>query len=156
MLRLEYLLYKVYLFFVRPLTLGVRIMLIQNGDVLLVRHTYMDGWFMPGGGMKRGETLEQGARREAREEVGAELHQISCLGAYSNFREWKSDHNILFFSEDFTLNGRHDAEVAEARFFPLSALPEDLWPGHRCRLEEYRTALDHPGAPDGFLHFGEW
>jgi ADP-ribose pyrophosphatase YjhB (NUDIX family) len=156
MLRLSYLLYKVYLFFVRPLTLGVRVMMIQDGRVLLVRHTYMEGWFMPGGGMKRGETFEQAARREAREEVGAEMKSIACIGAYSNFREWKSDHNILFFSDDFTLAGRHDAEVAESRFFPLDALPAGLWPGHRLRLDEYRERLDHAQEAGGFLHFGEW
>jgi 8-oxo-dGTP pyrophosphatase MutT (NUDIX family) len=149
MLRLVYLAYKVYCFIFRPLTLGVRVMLIQDGQVLLVRHTYIDGWFMPGGGVKRGETLEQAARREAYEEVGAKLNQISLMGAYSNFIELKSDHNILFFSNDFTWNGRHDSEIAEVCFFPLDKLPEKLWPGHRLRLEEYRAGLKHE-------QFGEW
>ena len=93
MLRLVYLAYQVYCFFFRPLTLGVRVMMIQDGKVLLVRHTYLDGWFMPGGGVKRGETLDQAARREAHEEVGALLNEISLMGAYSHFLEWKSDHN---------------------------------------------------------------
>jgi len=149
MLRLVYLAYQVYSFFFRPLTLGVRVMLIQDGKVLLVRHTYLDGWFMPGGGVKRGETLDQAARREAREEVGAQLNEISLIGAYSHFLEWKSDHNILFFSNDFTSNGRHDREIAEVRFFPLEKLPENLYPSHRLRLEEYRAGL----KPE---QFGGW
>ena len=149
MLRLFYLAYQVYCFFIRPLTLGVRVMIIQEGKVLLVRHTYLDGWFMPGGGVKRGETLDQAARREAHEEVGAQLNEISLLGAYSHFLEWKSDHNILFFSNDFTLNGRHDREIAEVRFFPLDKLPDGLWPGHRRRLEEYQAGMK-------FDQFGEW
>jgi ADP-ribose pyrophosphatase YjhB (NUDIX family) len=156
MLRLSYLLYKVYLFIVRPLTLGVRVMMIKDGSVLLVRQTYMEGWFMPGGGMRRGETFEQGARREAREEVGAELKSLACLGAYSNFREWKSDHNILFLSDDFTLSGGHDREIAEVRFFPLDSLPSRLWPGHRRRLEEYREGGLRRTAGSTFLYFGEW
>jgi 8-oxo-dGTP pyrophosphatase MutT (NUDIX family) len=149
MLRLVYLAYRVYCFFVRPLTLGVRVMMIQNGKVLLVRHTYLDGWFMPGGGVKRRETLEQAARREAREEVGAQLNEICLMGGYTYYGEWKSDHNILFFSDDFTLTGRHDTEIAEVRFYPLDNLPEKLWPGHRRRLEEYRA-----GAK--LKQFGEW
>ncbi len=149
MLRLIYLVYKLYLFIVRPLTLGVRIMMIRDGKVLLVRQTYMDGWFMPGGGVQRGETVEQAARREAYEEVGAELNNLELLGAYTNFTEWKSDHNVLFISNDFTLNGRHDREVAEVCFFALENLPERLWPGHRRRLEEYRAGTAHP-------QFGEW
>lgn len=156
MLRLVYLLNKLYLFFVRPVTLGVRVMLIQDGRVLLVRQSYLDGWFMPGGRMKRGETLEQAARREVREEVGAELKSIVCVGAFSNFAEWKSDHNILFLSEEFTFTGGHDREVAEIRFFPLDDLPAKLWPGHRRRLEEYRSGgqNSHPAA--NHLQFGEW
>ena len=47
---------------------------------------------------------------------------LSLLGAYSNFAEWKSDHNILFLSHDFTLSGKHDCEIAEVRFFPLDRL----------------------------------
>jgi 8-oxo-dGTP pyrophosphatase MutT (NUDIX family) len=149
MLRLAYFGIKIYWFFFRPLTLGVRVMLLQGGQVLLVRHTYIGGWYMPGGGVKRSETLDQAARREAREEAGAELNNISLMGAFSNFIELKSDHNILFFSDDFTLSGRHDFEIAEARFFPLDDLPQDLWPGHRRLLGEYRA-----GAK--IRQFGEW
>ena len=72
---------------------------------------------MPGGGVKRGETLDQAARREAHEETGATLNNLSLVGAYTNFKEWKSDHNILFLSTDFTISGKHDLEIAEIRFF---------------------------------------
>ena len=148
-MRLLYLAHRIYCFFFRPLTLGVRVMMIQNEQVLLVRHTYMEGWFMPGGGVKRGETLDHAARREAHEETGAALNNLRLVGAYTNFKEWKSDHNILFLSTDFTISGKHDLEIAEVRFFCLDALPADLLPGHRRRLEEYRDGkqLDP---------FGEW
>jgi ADP-ribose pyrophosphatase YjhB (NUDIX family) len=154
-LRILYRIFQVYLFIVRPLTLGVRIMLIADGRVLLVRHTYMDGWFMPGGRIEKNETAEQAARREAREEVRAEVRSISLLGVYSNFTEWKSDHNVLFLSQDFTLAGGHDREIADMRFFPLDALPPDVWPGHRQRLIEY-AQLQADGRASGFVRFGEW
>jgi len=154
-LRILYRLFQVYLFIVRPLTLGVRVMLIEDGKVLLVRHTYMHGWFMPGGRIEKNETTEQAARREAREEVRAELRSISLLGVYSNFKEWKSDHNVLFLSQDFALAGGHDREIAEMRFFPLEALPSDVWPGHRQRLIEYARLQRDRGA-SGFLRAGEW
>ncbi len=149
MLRLLYLLHKIYLFFVRPTTIGVRVMLVQDGKVLLVRQTYLQGWFMPGGGTKPGETLEQAARREAREEVGAELNHLNLVGVYSNFGEWKNDHNVLFISKNFTWSGKHDREIAEARLFSLDSLPPDLWPGHRLRLQEYRDGLQS-------AQFGVW
>lgn len=149
LLRLAYLLRTLTYFFVRPITTGVRVMLIQNGQVLLIRHTYIDGWYFPGGGLKRGETLEAAARREVREEAGAESGALELVGVYSNFHEMKSDHNALFLCTDFTLSGSHDAEIAEVRFFPLDNLPADLVPGQRKRIEEYRANKTSP-------KFGEW
>ena len=148
-MRLLYLGFRIYSFIFRPIRMGVRVMMIQDGNVWLVRQTYLRGWFMPGGGLKRGETLEEAARREAREETGAELGKITLMGAYSNFTEWKTDHNIVFVCEDFKIRGRPDGEIAEARAFPLNELPEGLWPGHRRRLEEYQAGIANP-------QFGEW
>jgi hypothetical protein len=71
------------------------------------------------------------------------------MGAYTGFKEWKTDHNIVFLCRDFTLNGGHDREIAEARFFHLNELPEGLWPGHRRRLEEVQAGMENP-------QFGEW
>jgi 8-oxo-dGTP pyrophosphatase MutT (NUDIX family) len=148
-IRLQYLLYRIYVFFFRPVGTGVRILLIQNGQVLLVRHTYIKGWYMPGGGIKRGETAEEAARREAREETGSELGELRLMGIYSNFETQKSDHNILFLCEGFQWNHTHDQEIAEARLFPLSTLPDDLPPGHRRRIEEYAAGVESPS-------FGQW
>jgi 8-oxo-dGTP pyrophosphatase MutT (NUDIX family) len=148
-LRFIYLVYRVYLFFVRPIHTGVRVMMIKDARVLLVRQTYMPGWFMPGGRLKRGESLEAAARREVREETGAVLGKVSLLGVYTNTREWKTDHNIVFLSHDFSASDVHDDEIAEVRFFSLDALPDDLWPGHRLRLEELQAGIEHP-------QFGEW
>ncbi|MGH2524933.1 MAG: NUDIX domain-containing protein, partial [Anaerolineales bacterium] len=59
---------RVRCFFMRPLTVGVKLLLVREGAILLVRHSYKPGWHLPGGGVKKGETLEQAARRETREE----------------------------------------------------------------------------------------
>jgi ADP-ribose pyrophosphatase YjhB (NUDIX family) len=147
--RLLYLAYRVFCFIFRPVRTGVRVMMIQDGRVLLVRQSYVSGWFMPGGGVKRGETLDQAARREAREETGAELETLQLMGGYTNLTEWKTDHNIVFICTDYRITGKPDREIAEARDFPLDELPEGLWPGHRRRLEEFRSGAAIP-------QFGEW
>jgi len=140
-LRTLYWLRKIYQFFLRPINLGVRTMLIQDGKVLLVRHVYQDGWFMPGGGMKRKETLEHAARRECYEETGVEMRKLELFGIFFNYSEWKSDHIALFLSEDFTMTDKKDSEIAEKRFFPLEDLPESLGSGHRRRLQEYQAGV---------------
>jgi ADP-ribose pyrophosphatase YjhB (NUDIX family) len=148
-IRFLYLGYRIFAFFVRPVVTGVRIMLIQNGEVLLVRHTYLEGWYMPGGGVKRGESMDETARRESREEVGAELGTIHLLGVYSNFQERKSDHNVVFVCTDFKASLKHDREIAEVRFFPITSLPADTAQGHRRRIEEYTAGVASPA-------FGRW
>lgn len=138
-LRLAYWVRKLYQLLLRPINIGVRVMLIQDGKVLLVRHVYQSGWFMPGGGMKRRETLEQAARRECLEEVGVKMKNVELFGIYFNYSEGKSDHIVLFLSEDFTMTDAKDSEIAEKKFFPLDALPESLGRGHRRRLQEYKS-----------------
>jgi 8-oxo-dGTP pyrophosphatase MutT (NUDIX family) len=147
-IRILYYGFRIYCFFFRPVRIGVRAMMIQDGKVWLVRQTYMPGWFMPGGGVKRGETLEDAARREAREETGAALGEMKLLGAYTNFTEWKTDHNVVFICHEFEFKGKPDSEIAELRAFPLDELPDDLWLGHKQRLQEYQSGM--------LRQFGEW
>ena len=141
--------FKVYCFIFRPVRMGVRVMMLQDNQVWLIRHTYLPGWFMPGGGVKRHETLEHAAYREAREETGAELLDISLLGVFSSFVQWKTDHTTVFLCKNFKFTGKSDGEIAEMRRFPLNALPENTFASHRKLLEEYREN----GTTD---RFGEW
>jgi len=133
-----YKLYKLKFFFTRPVIVGVRVMLIRNEqEVLLVRHSYQDGWLLPGGGVKRRETIEQAARRECREEVGAEIGEMELAGVFTNFFEYKNDHIILFISHDFNIHPKTDIEIEHAEFYPLKELPPDTMSGSRRRIEKY-------------------
>ncbi|HMO96652.1 MAG TPA: NUDIX domain-containing protein [Tepidiformaceae bacterium] len=121
-----------------PITLGARVMLIREGKVLLVEHTYIPGvWYLPGGGVDKGESLEAAARREALEEAGATVHDLVLLGMYSHFGESKSDHLAIFVSREFDwVEPPPNDEIARFAWFSLDALPEGLSPGTARRFEE--------------------
>ena len=124
-------------YLIRPITVGVRVLPIRDDTILLVKHTYQEYWYLPGGGVKKGETLEAAIRREVREEIGAELGNLALVGVYSNFYEYKSDHIVVFLCKDFTLDGKMDNEIAEFRLFKIAELPADISPGSRRRIEGY-------------------
>ncbi len=135
--RLFYKLSRLRWYLTRPITLGVRLILLREGEVLLVQHTYQSSWYLPGGGVEKGENLEQAARREAGEELGARLGDLRLFGIYTNFYDYKNDHVVVFLCDDFELAGTIDREIEAWSFFALDTLPEGLSPGSGRRLEEY-------------------
>lgn len=141
--------FKVYCFIFRPIRMGARVVMVKDDKVWLVRHTYLSGWYLPGGGLKKLESLDQAARREAREETGAELGDTSLLGVFTSYAQWKTDHTSVFLCEDFKFVGKSDAEIAEVKAFPLNALPETMYGLHRNLLIKYREGGIKP-------NFGEW
>ncbi len=101
-------------------------------------HTYQTtNWFLVGGGVKRNENLIEAARREAKEEVGAELGELKFQGIYTNYFDFKSDHVAVFVCNEFTLLDKSDSEIEKIGFFPLDNLPVNLASGHRRRIQEY-------------------
>ena len=126
--------------FARALTLGVRAVVIDaGGKVFLVRHTYVSGWHLPGGGVERGETLAQALARELREEGNIEVVGTPPLhGVFFNPVDSPRDHVAVFVVRVFRQDPavRPNREIAERGFFSLDALPKETTPGTRRRLAE--------------------
>ena len=145
--RLLYLLARCYWRIFRPLTLGVKVLLIENEAIWLVQHSYQPGWFLPGGGVKRNEDLETAVRREAYEELGAKLGEIQLFGVYSSNTQYKNDHVVVFFCRNFSVGKADRSEIRAVQQFSLHQLPPDLSSGTRRRIDEYLA--DRPRAEAG-------
>jgi len=124
----------------RPVTLGVRAAIFDGeGRVFLVRHSYVSGWYMPGGGVDPGETAVDALRRELVEESNIELiDEPELVAVYFNRNASNRDHVLLYRCGAFrqTAPKRPDAEIAETGFFAPDALPAAITPSTRRRLDE--------------------
>ncbi|MDQ0454475.1 NUDIX domain-containing protein [Rhizobium paknamense] len=123
----------------RGMTLGVRAACFDaKGRIFLVRHTYLPGWYLPGGGVERGETLLQALSKELREEGNLVMEGTPrLLNLYLNTSASNRDH-VAFYRVEVrqTEPKRPDREIAESGFFPLDALPDGVTPATRRRLAE--------------------
>lgn len=127
----------------RPLTLGVRCILhTDNKSVMLVRHTYVSGWHLPGGGVEVGEECEATIIREVGEEANVNLAQSPCIfGIYLNSEVSHRDHVILYHSDNWEKDDNlslKKLEIAECSMFELTELPVDIDPSTLQRLNEWR------------------
>lgn len=139
-LRLAYRLYRLSWWITRPTVVGVRTILVQDEQIVLVRHTYQHHWYFPGGAVKWGESLIAAARREALEEAGVVITgELSLLGMYWSNLEGKNDHIAVFVATEFVIEEPSDRwEIADCRTFTLQALPTDISPACARRFAEYQ------------------
>jgi ADP-ribose pyrophosphatase YjhB (NUDIX family) len=132
-------LFRLWWRFSRGMTLGVRgVALDDQGRVLLVRHTYVEGWFFPGGGVEHNETAIEALGREMAEEGGVTMAGMPQLvGCYANAPGFPNDHVLLYRLPRWEpCPPTSDGEIAERGFFALDALPEGVTAGTRARLRE--------------------
>ena len=129
----------------RPMTLGVRIFLQnEHGRVLLVRHTYIKGWYLPGGGVEKGETAIAAARKELMEEANIQAKNVMVLfGSYLNRKAANSDHVLLFVCKTWEQVSpfKPNREIAEIGFFDPENLPEGTTQSTRDRLAEIINSI---------------
>ncbi|MBR1365362.1 NUDIX domain-containing protein [Bradyrhizobium ottawaense] len=132
--------FHAYFLIVRGMTLGVRaVVLDAENRVFLVRHSYVSGWYLPGGGVDHGETMEQAMRRELKEEGDIDLTGEAVLhGIFLNSHVSRRDHVAVYVVRQFRQDRLPEAnrEIVECGFFAVTALPDGTTRGTRLRIAE--------------------
>ena len=126
--------------FSRPATLGARAMVIDaSGRVFLIKHSYVAGWHLPGGGVETGETLLTALARELAEEGNILMTTQPVLhGVFFNSRASRRDHVALYIVREFRQDGQPvpNREIIAHGFFARDALPGDTTRATRARIAE--------------------
>lgn len=125
-------------------TIGVRaIVLNEQKQILLVKHSYSSGWYLPGGGVKSNESAVEGIIRELKEEAGIIVTtKPKLLAIYFHLFLSAPDYPVLYLVEDFTVEKSHSYEISEVAWFDYANLPRDISPSNKRRLDEYFLKLE--------------
>jgi 8-oxo-dGTP pyrophosphatase MutT (NUDIX family) len=107
-----------------------------QGRVLLVRHSYMTGWHLPGGGVDRGEPPAQAVLRELSEEVGLTGGTAQFLGLYTRRAGWATNVIALYRVTGAEIAFKPNFEIREICFAEPAALPPGVTPATVRRLAE--------------------
>lgn len=126
--------------FSRGATLGAFGLVIDaQARVFLIKHSYVAGWHLPGGGVEAGETIRAALERELREEGNIVVTGEPALhGVFFNRRVSRRDHVALFVVRDFHQPSppRPDREIVAHGFFAIDELPADTGRATRARIAE--------------------
>lgn len=133
-------LFHFYWRFARGMTLGVRAVVLDGENrVFLIKHSYVSGWHLPGGGVETGETLHEALKRELIEEGRIELvGEPALFGVYLNSHISRRDHVAVYVVRHFSQDRKPEPnrEIIDCGFFETQALPPDTTTGTRLRIAE--------------------
>ena len=125
--------------FKNPLpTVDIIIEMDGGGIVLIHRKNEPRKWALPGGFVDYGESLEEAAKREAKEETSIEVSDLKQFHAYSDPKRDERSHNIsVVFTAKGTGTPRAADDADDIGVFTSETLPGDLAFDHAEILNDF-------------------
>jgi 8-oxo-dGTP pyrophosphatase MutT (NUDIX family) len=132
------------------LMVGAAILILDNQNrLLLMKRSDSGCWGPPGGGPELGEVVEEAARREAFEETGLQVGEMSLFGVFSGPELYYKYPNgdevynvtIVYLSRDATGEICLNEEHTEWRWFAPADVPENLSPPIKPVIEKYKESV---------------
>lgn len=134
----------------RPLVLpGAAVIILDpSGHLLLLERADTGGWGLPGGFMDPGESLEETARREVREETGLDVTDLTLINVFSGqdqFYRYPNGDQVFNVTVVYEAKAQvrslqlDPSEVRTAKFFPIDQVPDELIAPEVPILEHYRN-----------------
>jgi len=113
---------------------GVGVLVKKDGKILIQKRIGAHGagtWSLPGGHMEYGETPEQTAAREAKEEVNVDIKNSKVVGVTNDFMPNDEKHYITIFVEADYASGepipKEPDKIADMMWCALEEIPEPMF-----------------------------
>jgi ADP-ribose pyrophosphatase YjhB (NUDIX family) len=123
-------------------TVDIIIELESEGIVLIRRKNPPYGWALPGGYVDYGESLEEAAIREAKEETSLDVTLIHQLHTYSDPKRDPRGHTIsTVYVAKAKGKPKASTDAEDLKVFKIEDLPKDLAFDHGKILNDYKIWL---------------
>jgi len=120
--------YKLYCFVFRLKSIGVKV-IVENNDnkLLMVRIGYAHKcWTFPGGGVRKNESFQEAAQRELEEETGIKVENLIEIGEYLSNRYYKKNIVKCFYLKtDVSFVKIDNFEIIESGWFKIEEFPKN-------------------------------